>query len=801
MKIIHRKLFIAFIAALIFVLPVTPASVLCQDDSAPDLIDPWPKTATDGGVSYTMYQPQIDSWDGYRISSHAAVSVVPTAHGTPVFGALYFSARTLVDKTARTVYFNTISADSAVFPTAPLSADKYRDAFLSILDNGTATMPLDRLQASLAIVKAESQVKSQPLNNPDITVIFSQVPAILINVAGSPRWIQIPGTGLKRILNTRAYMVSDETGKMYLHIFDGFLVSDTLNGPWQVSGNTARTIVDTGKNLAKNNIVDLLPGQRNPQSNKMPTLSNGAPAVYIATAPTELIITDGVPVWEPVSGTSLSYVTNTTGNIFQDSRSKIFYLLVTGRWFRSQDLDRAWAYIPAKDLPEDFSNIPDTSPKENVKASIPGTVQAAESLIENSIPQTTVISRKDTKFNPRLVEEPKLLPVEGTSLSYVINSLIPIIMVSPDSFYACANGVWFTTNALKGRWTVAADVPPEIYTIPPRSPLHYVTYVKIYDSTKESVTEGYTPGYLGTAVNSEKTVVFGTGYDYSGDNDDATWVPYPPTFGYAANFAWTPWTGWAMGYGMGWNCFDSFDDMGWGWGDAPYWGGLPLWGNPNFNPANLYIDWSGVLDRDPNDYQITWGPDAWAAGKSNIYQSGRNTDTAPASGYNAWNGTTWPHGAGRSYNSITGQIAPGQDTPVKNVYERGQVTAKPDLITGAHTVQVDAGAQNNTAQSTGASHEPKINYYADKSGTIYQDKESSVKQLNRNGSWSNVSEAAVIKNIKNESWARSTGTIRSNSSAKNYWDKGSTGASSGAVRSTGPLGSFGGFSGSGNSNK
>jgi len=79
------------------------------------------------------------------------------------FGALYFSARTLVDKAARTVYFKTISIDKAVSPTAPLSADNfsadnYGKVFLSILSNDTATMPLDRLQASPAIMKAESQV-------------------------------------------------------------------------------------------------------------------------------------------------------------------------------------------------------------------------------------------------------------------------------------------------------------------------------------------------------------------------------------------------------------------------------------------------------------------------------------------------------------------------------------------------------------------------------------------------------------------------------------------------------------------
>jgi len=68
-----------------------------------------------------------------------------------------------------------------------------------------------------------------PFNNTDITILFSQNQAILINMAGSPSWIQIPNTGLKRVPNTRTYIVTDETGKIYLHIFDGFLVPDSTN--------------------------------------------------------------------------------------------------------------------------------------------------------------------------------------------------------------------------------------------------------------------------------------------------------------------------------------------------------------------------------------------------------------------------------------------------------------------------------------------------------------------------------------------------------------------------------------------
>ena len=59
------------------------------------------------------------------------------------------------------------------------------------------------------------------------------------------------------------------------------------------------------------------------------------------------------------------------------------------------------------------------------------------------------------------------------------------------------------------------SVPDVIYTIPPSSPLYYVTYAKVYGSTPEVVYLGYTPGYYGTVVSKDTTtVVYGTGYYY-----------------------------------------------------------------------------------------------------------------------------------------------------------------------------------------------------------------------------------------------------------------------------------------------
>ena len=109
---------------------------------------------------------------------------------------------------------------------------------------------------------------------------------------------------------------------------------------------------------------------------------------------------------------------------------------------------------------------------------MPGTPQAQEAVIASSLPETAAIKRSEVKLTPPKYDggSPQLKPIEGTPLSYVVNSPYPVIQVSPTSYYALQNGIWFVAPAPQGLWQVATSVPPVIYSIPPSSPLHYVTY-------------------------------------------------------------------------------------------------------------------------------------------------------------------------------------------------------------------------------------------------------------------------------------------------------------------------------------
>jgi hypothetical protein len=84
--------------------------------------DPWPRRMQITGGTLTVYQPQVDSWDGGFLKFRAAVAVKPSDGGQEVFGVIRASAHTLVDRTARMVSLFNFSLLQIDFPPCPITA-------------------------------------------------------------------------------------------------------------------------------------------------------------------------------------------------------------------------------------------------------------------------------------------------------------------------------------------------------------------------------------------------------------------------------------------------------------------------------------------------------------------------------------------------------------------------------------------------------------------------------------------------------------------------------------------------------
>src|SRR5262245_56969955 len=63
----------------------------------------WPLTIKTSDATLTVYQPQLDAWDGVTLSGRVAVQASFGEKAPPAYGIVTLSARTLTDKGTRVV--------------------------------------------------------------------------------------------------------------------------------------------------------------------------------------------------------------------------------------------------------------------------------------------------------------------------------------------------------------------------------------------------------------------------------------------------------------------------------------------------------------------------------------------------------------------------------------------------------------------------------------------------------------------------------------------------------------------------
>jgi hypothetical protein len=551
----------------------------------------WPTSVDADGLHLLIYQPQVDSWQGNRLMARSAVTITRELATTPVSGLVTFSARTDVDKETRLVTLNELEITGGSF-SAPDATDA--DLLRAVRDSvgrWPRTIELDRLQASLAITQAEQRAPAIPLENTPPRIFYSRLPAVLIRIDGEPAYRAVQGTSLSRIINTPALVLRDaSTGQLYLDGRTRWMTATTLDGPWILAQNPPSALDAVRAQLAKQEHADGGSGEPS---------DSAVPGVFVSTTPAELIETDGDPQFAAIPGTDLEYVTNTEDEVFLDQVTRQYYVLLAGRWFQAASLDGPWQWVPGTALPPAFAQIPTDSPKARVRASVPGTPETRDAVIDSQIPQTAAVKRSEAKLDVRYDGAPVFKPIAGTRMEYAANSATDVIRLD-GRYYAVSQGVWFASNSPSGPWVVADAIPPVIYTIPPSSPLYHVRYVYLYGSTPDVVYVGYTPGYLGAFV-SDGTVVFGTGWEYP------SWVG-DVYFG-------APWT-WGLGFGL------------------EFWGGGWFWGP--WHHDSWYHDWPWTHRLHAEHWHPDWRRPGgvWARNNVNVYHRWANravvTDNHPS---------------------------------------------------------------------------------------------------------------------------------------------------------------------------
>ncbi len=490
----------------------------------------WPQQldADDGSV-VIIYQPQVEEFLGNSLEGRAAVSVKsPASNNVPVFGAFWFQARIDTDRDARTAVIRDVEIADVRFADATQEQmQRLADFIEAEVEDSSFTISVDQLLADLdtsADGAAESSLKHDAPK-----IMLSTEPALLVSIDGDPVFEEIEGSQYERVVNM-PFLIARGDKDLYLYIgSNAWYQAKDISGPWV----QAKRVPDE---------VGRLVEPADDDDTQVDDLS-----IIVATEPTELIVSDGEPSWAPVEGMNLLYMENTDSNAFLELSTQRYYVLLSGRWYRSEGMlgELQWVHVPNDELPEPFSDIPEDSVNGAVLGQVAGTPQAREAVLDNTIPQTAAIKRDDTSFGVEYDGAPDFAPIEEISVEYARNTSDAVFRYG-NLYYACDDGVWYVSNSATGPWAVATDIPDAIYKIPASNPHHNVTYVKVYDVTPQVVYVGYTPGYYGSYYYSG-SVVYGTGWYYN-PWYGPRYYPRYPTWGFHVTY--NPWYGW--GFGASW---------------------------------------------------------------------------------------------------------------------------------------------------------------------------------------------------------------------------------------------------------
>ncbi len=672
----------------------------------------WPHQVSTAAGSATVYQPQVISWPGQTtLNARAAVSIARQG-GAPVLGTVEITARTSTDFATRTVTLTEPRLVASHFPSLDTARAAQLEARIRAALPGIAfrRVPLDTILLSL---RNSAEVPNDPaVNNEPPVIFYSARPASLMVFDGDPVLAPIAGSTLSLAVNTNWEVFHDPAGDgaWYLLNNESWFTASSATGPW----SQAASLPEALRSLPDEpNLADArraIPGRHLPPE--------ATPTIFVSTKPAEIIVTDGPPAFSDIPGTQVQVVTNTNSALFRHTGTGRFYYLVSGRWFSATSLEGPWSFA-TPELPPDFALIPPDSPAGHVLPSVPGTAQAQEAVLQAQIPREATLNRREARLEVTYAGAPQFRPIPGTGISYAVNTSYEVLEIN-GKYYCCYQGAWFVASAPTGPWALADSVPPGIHRIPPSHPLHNVTYVNVYAATPETVTYGYTAGYLGGLVTAG-VLVYGTGYWYPPvvlPGPVPVYMPYPYT--YAGNVWYNPTTGaWARG-GTVYGPYGGVARGGTAYNPAT---GACAQGGAIYGPYGGAGAWSAY---NPQTGAYARGSAAWGAGSGWANASFVNPTTGRSGSTNQnWN----PYSRWGS-STISG---PNQTVHTESASNARGSAGAFSSSTGAEGVGV-RGAGGNQG---GAVRTQGGNIYAGADGNVYRRTDDGWSKWN-NGSWQPV---------------------------------------------------------------
>lgn len=555
----------ALILSALFYLTMPLAFAVAGDEALE-----WPRDVQlDSGV-LTAYQPQVDELDGDVLTFRAAVAYKAEGADAPVFGAVWMKSRAEIDRDERVVHMSNLEVTGARFPEGAEHVEGELEAKMAEGGEGwNFDISLDALLTSLEASEQEIAAAAGLKVDPP-TVIYRDHPALLVYIDGEPALREIENSKFQAVVNTPYPLVYDGSKSFYLNVaVDVWYRAGQVEGPWTFDASPPA------------DVVALVDNESAEESTEKVTADN-APEIVVTTQPAELVVTDGAPDFQPLVD-DLLVLKNSQSDVFLDVTQQDYYIVLSGRWYRSKALEGPWEFQPSDELPSAFTEIPPDSDQGGSRVYVAGTDEAREAVMDAQIPQTATVQKGEVDIEVTYDGDPKFVGIEGTDLTRAENTASTVLR-SGSNYYLVEDAVWYIAASPTGPWRVAEERPGGVESIPPQDPAYNVKYVYIYDSTPEVVYVGYTPGYTGSYVYYN-TVIYGTGWYYRPWISPYYYYPRHATWGFHVTY--NPWTGWGFGLSWGWGPFRVGFHSGGYWHRYHHWGGYYRgpWGPGGYRPG------------------------------------------------------------------------------------------------------------------------------------------------------------------------------------------------------------------------
>ena len=606
----------------------------------------WPQVAAVNGAVYTLYTPQFESIIGTSGTGRAAFRIAKLG-AQRTYGAMFFSSTLDNDLAA-----GLIQVSGVQVTRVQVAGEQDAAAITAVLQQmlASATFTIQRSVVLENMQVSSLQADPAPLGNTPPVIRVIDHPAVLLLLDGAPVLRDV-GSGVGIAQNTPSLLAFDSASKTWFTRVGAaaWMHATSFNGPFTAgpapSDSVANAIVAALPRSTAAVQADVSSAATAVSSAPTASTAFQVPEIVVSTSPLCLVSINGAPNLAQVAD-GLFAISNANCDVFTVTASNTWYVLASGRWFTSGDLmNGPWSYLKPSALPSSFSAIDPKGTWGNVLTAVPGTSAANDAIYQQSVPHVATLDRSKAKASFSTIGgAARFVAIDGTSLSWAPNASSPLILCE-GSYYLCQDAAWFTAEASTGPWVLCDAVPQLMYVMPPSSPVYGVTFVRVMGSTTDTVTFGFTAGYMNSFVNNG-IVSYGTGFATSGmtapgvaGND---YLGYPGTYGCWPNFGYAGWMyesvpGWGE-YGLQcapvWACsgwwgpgrsFGLGYALGMGYGGSWHWGYHP-WGWRGTDGWWMN-HWSGAYRRAWSDAARSYNRAA-AAGDINQITKAASANTA-----------------------------------------------------------------------------------------------------------------------------------------------------------------------------